>query len=160
MNMEGENSETEIEEPPLRLQLFLAAGIGIIIIVGMSLTILIADFLGLRLGAISLIGGFRMLMGLIYFAMGLPFCVFSEFWYSRWKKRTFRLRNIAMLSVSIGGGILLIVAISSFFEMIFPSLEPVDQAPILGISVGIALLALAATSRVHRVRSFLKKAFG
>jgi hypothetical protein len=134
---------------------------GLILMLGIWLAIFIVDhFLSLRPDAISLIVRFRTIMGLAFFTMLLPSAFFTEFWYSQWKKRTFRIRNVAMLSIGISWGILLAVVISSFFEIFFPGLELASQGLILDISIGIAVLTVVvATIKNRRIHSLFKKAF-
>jgi hypothetical protein len=151
MSMEKKSLEEDIEESPIRLQLFLTAGIIIIGSVGVGLAVCISMHV-LRLDfAMSLIAGFRVLLVLGFSIIFLPMAVFGEFWYSKWKKRSFRPRNVALLCIPFGECLLVMIIVATFFEMLFPRLELVDQAPILGISVGAGLIAIALTSRICRI---------
>lgn len=145
----------EEEMPPLRLWLFFIAGVfTFLILAGITLEILGI----LKLGAMSLIAGFRIIIALFYPLCFIPSAVLLELLLAAWKKRPFRPLNIILTSAYIAEFVILMVIIASIFEMVFPNLDLVDQAPVLGVSFAIAFIVSGATSRIPRVRSLLKKA--
>lgn len=152
--------EDDLKEPSLRIQIILGVGASIIGIGGGLLTLFIATSLfGLGRGATSLLGGFRVLVVLGYAIMVIPFAVLGEYWWSSWRGKTFEPKHIISTSLLLGAVLMLMASLSYIFEMLLPKLDVSAQAPVIGVSIALAIVISTLIARTSRTRERLKNMY-
>jgi hypothetical protein len=152
--------EDDLEEPSLQTQIILSVGGSIIGIGGAVLTFFIAtNLLGLGRGTQSLLGGFRILVVLGYAIMVVPFAVLGEYWWSSWRRKPFKPKHIIPTSILLGAVLMLMAFLSYIFELLLPNLEVSAQAPVLGMSIALAILISTLIAKTSRVRERLKRMY-
>lgn len=103
---------------------------------------------------------------LVMFAVILfPSSFLIELAYAHWRKRDIRLLNVLISSAIMGEAVLLMIALSFAFDFAFPRLSLTNEpfsglaGLVLGLIVGLPTLAIGLTSRIPKVREYIKKAF-
>jgi len=124
------------------------------------LTLFIAtNLLGLGRGNTSLLGGFRILVVLGYAIMVIPFAVLGEYWWSSWRSKPFKPKHIISTSILLGMVLMFMASLSYIFEMLFPKFEVSQQAPVLGLSIALAILISTLIARTSKARDRLESMY-
>jgi len=100
-----------------------------------------------------------MLIVLGYVVIAFPAAVLGEYLWSQTKKKTFKLKRIAFNGLLLGAVLMLMVFLSYIFEILFPNVNASAQVPLLGVSVGLAIIITALIARTPRARELVKKMY-
>lgn len=156
----------EIEqEIPLKYSLPTTFFIFAISVLGTWLSLMVTQVVFKLTIETSFLAFFRTLMIFTLFIVVFPLSVAVEILYVKWKKRRLRPRNIFLGSAVIGEAVVALIVISLIFESLFPGLsfthEPFLGASglVLGLTVSFPIIIVGLTSRIPRLRQYVRKAF-
>ncbi len=94
-----------------------------------------------------------------------PGALFTEAVYAKWRKRKLRLTNFLIMTTIMAEGIVVVNAFSFIVQFLLPGLSFTNEpfvglaGLILGLMIGLPVLIIALTSRIPRLRSYLKAMF-
>ncbi|MEM2889684.1 MAG: hypothetical protein QXR42_09495 [Candidatus Bathyarchaeia archaeon] len=117
------------------------------------------DALNLKPGNISLFAFIGIHLVIFYGTVFFLCSALGEFSYSRIKKRSFRPRNILLFLLMFGEFIVVALILLKLFDVFLSELPLLTQAPFASIAVSIPSIVVALTSRIKKVREYVKKAF-
>lgn len=149
--------------PELYGYVFTFFGIAISVL-GTWISVIIVQYSGLSFERNFLVS-MRLILTLMSLVVILPMSIAIEAMWTRWKNRRFRFSGVlASLALFLESLFILIVT-ASVFDLLFPGLyfstEPFLglTGVVLGLLVGLPMIAIVLTIKIPKVDALLKKAF-
>jgi hypothetical protein len=156
--------ERELSEEEKRLYLKVGL-VSLIIAFGIGLpgfwlvTNFVVNIFGSGPDRVSLLASLRAEMALAYPLLFIPVVVLLALavrWI--WKKSSPLVTAAIMCGLS-GEFVLILIAVATVFDAIFPGVPVTIQVPLMAVSLGIALLAMGQTAKIRPIRNILEKQF-
>lgn len=107
----------------------------------------------------------RLMIGSGSLVFILPGSVLSEFLWAHWKHRKFHLSGVLAGSLFLLEFVVVMFLTATIFDLLFPGLyftrEPFTGLTglVLGLIIGLPMIAMVLTIRIPKVDAYMKKAF-
>jgi hypothetical protein len=157
-------SDKELSEEEKRL--YVKGGLATVLIGsvimlpgGWLVTSIVVNALGLGPENVSLLATFRAIVALAYPVLFVPTVILVAFVVSWIWRKSSALTNAAILCGFSGEFVLILIALVTLFDVILPGLSVILQVPLMAISLGIALFAMAKTAKIRPIRKLIEKSF-
>lgn len=155
-----EMSKTATEEEKLWVREGIFFVISTFIVIIFSFHFLFMERLSNAMkSGISGFAALRIILPLVYVFDFLPGAVLGEFTYSRIKRRSFRPKNIFIFAIMFATWLLIAMVLLTAFDLLLPEVSFLTQFPLIALSLSLPTLVLAATSKIKKIRAYVKKAF-
>jgi len=152
------------DRPPEYWGLFIILFSMIVSGLGTWFGIIVVQYLGLSFEK-NLLASMRLMLSLMLLIMVLPLSIVIEVMWSRWKRRVFHTSGVLASILLLLEVVLILFMAATIFDFLFPGLhfttEPFAGLTglVLGLLVGLPMVAVALTIRIPKVHTYMKRAF-